>query len=167
MWSSPGLSKGGVCHLGITICHLGGHLESGWLSYVLQSPSPLIECVKWGRKNRRFKVIILTGPGLYQLERYLHRRRMYTEEKTTVIAASWGGRVPCRASYFAPGRFEDLADMNQVEWKNMVQISQFFKLIEVAPYDLSRPYSGEMLSSVFQFVLTLESSPLLNSMNVK
>ena len=39
-----------------------------------------------------------------------HRRKFYTEEKAKVVAAAWGDRfysIPCRASYFAPGRFEE------------------------------------------------------------
>ena len=39
----------------------------------------------------------------------VHRRRIYTEEKAKVVAAEFGDRIykiPCHASYFAPGRFE-------------------------------------------------------------
>ena len=42
-----------------------------------------------------------------------HRRRINTEEKAKVVAASWGDRIysnPCLASYFALGRFEEYVE---------------------------------------------------------
>ena len=55
-----------------------------------------------GESERTFRISILDGE--------FHRRRIKTEEKAKVGAAAWGGRIdfiPCRASYFAPGRFEE------------------------------------------------------------
>ena len=41
--------------------------------------------------------------------RKFHRRMIYTEEKAKVVAAAGSqiDSIPCRASIFAPGRFED------------------------------------------------------------
>ena len=41
----------------------------------------------------------------------VHRRRIFTEVKTKVVAASWGddriASIPCRTRYFVPGRVEE------------------------------------------------------------
>ena len=51
------------------------------------------------------------------------KKDLYTEEKAKVVAASWGDRIAsitCCTSYFAPGRVEEQADLQQDELKNMM-----------------------------------------------
>ena len=36
-----------------------------------------------------------------------HKRRIKTEEKAKVVAVAWVDSIPCRASFFAPGLFEE------------------------------------------------------------
>ena len=50
-------------------------------------------------------------PILKKMTGLCHSRRIYKEEENAkVLASVWGDNIysiPCRASYFAPGRFEE------------------------------------------------------------
>ena len=59
--------------------------------------------------------------------RYItHRIRIETEEKAKVAAACLVGRIdsiPCHASYFLPGWYEDLDELHQDDMKNRINSS--------------------------------------------
>ena len=59
-----------------------------------------------------------------KLNGFLHRRRIYTEEKTNIVAASWGVRIAsfsCHFSYFELGRVEETADFPPIIQLVLVQ----------------------------------------------
>ena len=62
----------------------------------------------------------------HQVQYITHRIRIETEEKAKVAAACLVGRIdsiPCHASYFSPGWYEDLDELHQDDLKNRINSS--------------------------------------------
>ena len=61
-----------------------------------------------------------------QLLQVQQTRRIYTEDKAKVVPAVWGDRIyslPCCASCYAPGWYEEKDELNQDNMKKMMNSS--------------------------------------------
>ena len=56
------------------------------------------------------------------------KKDLYRREGTRCCLRDRIASIPCGASYFGPGQFEEYADLHQDELKNRVQISLLLKI---------------------------------------